>query len=197
MGCGIYKIENLVDGKIYIGSSLNLENREYKHFWMLNRNNHDNQHLQNSYNKFGVKSFKFSIIEECCEIFLIERENYYINQYRSFNQEFGYNMALVNDFRRNTYNDEVKNKLSKYNLIKNGNFKTFSLINIETKEEYIFETLVEGANYLLENGFTKGKLRNIRMKLSNSLRGKKINNGKNNNGSIRKTCYKHEFKIIN
>jgi hypothetical protein len=106
-------------------------------------------------------------------------------------------MALVNEFRRNTYNDEVKNKLSRYNLMKNGNFKTFSLTNIETKEEYIFDTLVSGANYLLENGFTKGKIRNIRMKLSNSLRGKKINNGKNNNGSIRKTCYKHEFKIIN
>ena len=53
MGCGIYKIENLVDGKIYIGSSLNLENREYKHFWMLSRNTHDNQHLQN--NKLKIK----------------------------------------------------------------------------------------------------------------------------------------------
>jgi group I intron endonuclease len=197
MGCGVYKIENLVDGKIYIGSSLNLENREYKHFWMLNRNNHDNQHLQNSYNKFGVKSFKFSIIEECCEIFLIERENYYINQHKSFNQEFGYNMALVNEFRRNTYNDEVKNKLSRYNLMKNGNFKTFSLTNIETEEEYIFDTLVNGANYLLENGFAKGKPSYVRVKLSSSLRGVKINNGKNNKGSIRKTCYKHTFKIIN
>jgi group I intron endonuclease len=197
MGCGIYKIENLVDGKIYIGSSLNLENREYKHFWMLSRNTHDNQHLQNSYNKFGVGYFKFSIIEECDKIVLIERENYYINQYKSFDQKFGYNMALVNEFRRNTYNDEVKNKLSKYNLMKNGNFKTFSLTNIETEEEYIFDTLVDGANYLLKNGFTKGKPSYVRVKLSSSLRGVKINNGKNNKGTIRKTCYKHTFKIIN
>ena len=197
MGCGVYKIENLVDGKNYIGSSLNLENREYKHFWMLGRNGHDNQHLQNSYNKFGMKFFKFSIIEECDKVFLIERENHYINQYKSFDQKFGYNMALVNEFRRNTYNNEVKNKLSRSNLMKNGNFKTFSLTNIETEEEYIFDTLVDGANYLLENGFTKGKPSYVRVKLSSSLRGVKINNGKNNKGSIRKTCYKHTFKIIN
>ena len=107
----------------------------------------------------------------------------------------GYNLALVNEFRRNTYNDEVKIRLSKYNLNKNGNILKYSLTNIQTNQEYIFETLVEGANYLIENGFTKGKPSNVRMAISNSLRGKKLNNGYN--GSIRKTCYKHLFKIIN
>ena len=197
MGCGIYKIENLIDKKIYIGSSVNLGNREYKHFWMLNKNKHDNQHLQNSFNKFGENSFKFEILEECDEQSLIERENHYINQNKSNNQEFGYNMALVNEFRRNTYNDEVKRKISNYNLIKNGNFNTFLLTNIETNEEYIFTSLIDGANYLINNGFTKGKPSYVRLRLSSSLRGMKVNNGKNNNGSIRKTCYNHKFKIIN
>ena len=31
MNCGIYKIENVKNNKIYIGSSVNLKNREYKH----------------------------------------------------------------------------------------------------------------------------------------------------------------------
>ena len=57
--------------------------------------------------------------------------------------------------------------------------------------------MVDAANYLIDNGFTNGTPRNVRMKLSVALRGKKINNGKNNNGSIRKTCYKHKFEIIN
>jgi group I intron endonuclease len=197
MACGIYKIKNLVDGKIYIGSSINVENREYKHFWMLNKNIHDNNHLQNSYNKIGSENFKFEVIEECETILLINRENYYINQYNSNNQEFGYNMALVNEFRRNTYNDDVKLKLSKFNMVKNGNFNNFSLTNKKTGEEHIFETLVEGANYLIKNGFANGNPRTVRIKLSSSLRGVKLNNGKNNNGSIRKTCYKHNFKIIN
>lgn len=196
MGCGIYKIENLKNGKIYVGSSVNLESREYKHFWMLNRNEHDNEYLQHSYNKYGRDSFKFEIIEECDENLLIEKENHYIDIYKSNTLDYGYNLAKVNEFRRNTYNDEVKVKLSKYNLTKNNNFTIFSLTNIETDEEFIFESLVDGANYLIENGFTKGKPRNVRMKLSNSLRGIKVDNGKNGVGSIRKTCFKHKFKII-
>jgi len=71
------------------------------------------------------------------------------------------------------------------------------LTNILTKKEIEFNNLVEAANYLIENGFANGKPRNVRVSLSNSLRGIKLNNGKNNKGSIRKTCYKHKFKIIN
>ena len=82
-----------------------------------------------------------------------------------------------------------------YYLIKNKNFSKFSLTNIDTMEIFIFESLVDGANYLIKNGFTKGSPRNIRMKISSCLRGVKLNNGYQ--GSIRKTCYKHIFKIIN
>jgi group I intron endonuclease len=195
MNCGIYKILNVKDNKIYIGSSVNLKNREKKHFWMLRKNIHDNEYLQHSYNKYGKDTFLFDIIEICSYEELIVKENFYINKYNSNNLSFGYNLATVNEFRRNTFNNEVKIKLSKYNLQKNGNIKLFSLTNIETNEEFIFDSLVDGANYLIENGFTKGTPRNVRMKLSNSLRGKKVNNG--NNGSIRKTCYKHNFEIIN
>jgi group I intron endonuclease len=195
MNCGIYKIQNIKNNKIYIGSSVNITNREYKHFWMLNKNVHDNSYLQNSFNKFGKDSFLFEIIELCSYEELIIKENYYISKYNSNNPEFGYNLATVNEFRRNTFNNEVKVKLSKHNLEKNGNFNKFSLINILTNEEFIFESLVDGANYLINNGFTNGSPRNVRMKLSNSLRNKEVNNG--GSGSIRKTCYKHKFKIIN
>jgi len=195
MNAGIYKIGNLVDGKTYIGSSVNVHARKYKHFWMLRNNKHDNSHLQNSYNKFGEENFTFEILELCNLIELIQLENKYITIFKSNESNFGYNLATVNEFRRNTYNDEVKNKLSKYNQKKNGNFERFVLINIYNENEFVFDNLVDGANYLIENGFAKGKHRNVRMKLSNSLRGKKVNNGYN--GSIRKTCYKHKFKIIN
>ena len=42
--------------------------------------------------------------------------------YKSNDLTLGYNLSLVNEFRRNTYNDEVKISLSKYNLKKNNNF---------------------------------------------------------------------------
>lgn len=195
MSCGIYKIVNIKNNKVYIGSSVNLDSREYKHFWMLKKNIHDNDYLQHSYNKYGKDIFLFNVVEVCLPEELIVKENFYINKYNSNNLTFGYNLATVNEFRRNTFNNEVKIKLSKYNLHKNGNINSFSLVNIETNEEFIFDSLVDGANYLIGNGFAKGKARNVRMKLSSSLRGITMNNG--HNGSIRKTCYKHKFKIIN
>jgi hypothetical protein len=162
---------------------------------MLKKGLHDNRYLQNSFDKYGKENFIFEIINFCELKELISKENEFIKLYDANNLDKGFNLALVNEFRRNTFNDEVKIKLSKYNLNKNGNILKYSLTNIKTNQEYIFESLVEGANYLIKNGFAKGKPRNVRMQISNSLRGKKVDNG--HNGSIRKTCYKHLFKIIN
>lgn len=195
MSIGIYKIENIINNKVYIGSSIDIEKRFYKHLWMLRKGVHDNNYLQNSFNEHGEENFKFSIIESCSEDMLIEMENFFLNLLNSSHVNYGYNLATVNEFRRNNYNDEVKIKLSKHNLSKNGNFSKFSLTNLTTNEEFIFDSLVEGANYLIQNGFAKGNPSSVRMKLSSSLRGVKVNNGYN--GSIRKTCYKHKFKIIN
>jgi group I intron endonuclease len=195
MDCGIYKIENLSDNKIYIGSSVNINSRKYKHFWMLRKNIHDNNHLQNSYNKFGEKKFTFTILELCNIEDLIMLENKYINTYKTDNSEFGYNLAKVNEFRRNTFNDDVKLSLSKYNLNKNGNIKKFILTEISNGKSNIFDNLFEASRYLINEGFTNGSERNVRQKLSTTLRGKIINNGYK--GSIRKTIYKHNFKLIN
>ena len=195
MNSGIYKITNIKNNKVYIGSSANITNREYKHFWMLKKGVHDNQYLQKSFNKYGRDVFTFEIIENCSYDTLIEKENYYILYYESNNLTKGYNLATVNEFRRNTYNTEVKIKLSKYNLSKNGNINTFSLTNIETNETFIFDNLVDAANYLIENGFTKGSSRNVRQKISSTLRKKRIY--RSHSSTIRKTCYKHTFKIIN
>jgi group I intron endonuclease len=195
MGCGIYKILNTKNNKIYIGSSVDIKKRKEKHFWMLQKGIHDNKFLQSSYNRDGKENFIFDIIEMCEEKDLVEKENYYILENKSNDMKFGYNLCLVSENRKNRVSDETKIQLSKHNLKKNNNFEKFALINIESGKKIIFENLVDAANYLYDNGFANGQLRNIRMKLSQSLRGIKINNG--HKGSIRKTCYKHKFKIIN
>lgn len=89
---GIYKIENLITGKVYIGSSNNLNKRISNHKYLLKTNNHHSIKLQNSYNKHEKDNFKFEIIERGCWIsFLIVREQYWIDFYNSFNE--GYNIA--------------------------------------------------------------------------------------------------------
>ena len=63
--CGIYKIQNKTNGKFYVGSSDNVERRFSRHKLDLSKNRHDNQHLQNAWNKYGETSFDFALVRGC------------------------------------------------------------------------------------------------------------------------------------
>lgn len=76
---GIYKITNLISGKIYIGSSTNIRSRIAHHYSDLKKQRHHNLHLQNSYNKYGRIAFISEVLEDCTLSNLIEREQYYID----------------------------------------------------------------------------------------------------------------------
>jgi group I intron endonuclease len=89
---GIYKIENLMNHKLYIGQSDDLYRREKSHFECLRGNRHHNKHLQYSFNKYGENNFKFEIIEECNVNVLDERETYWISHFDSF--KHGYNQNI-------------------------------------------------------------------------------------------------------
>ena len=60
----IYKIINKIDGRIYIGSTINFEKRKKKHLKDLKNNKHHNIFLQRAYNKYGVDNFVFSYKEK-------------------------------------------------------------------------------------------------------------------------------------
>jgi group I intron endonuclease len=78
--CGVYKITNIVNGKFYIGSTTGLfKNRFLHHRSQLRHNNHGNQHLQNSWNKYGENNFEFSLVESCNSNNQLDREQYYID----------------------------------------------------------------------------------------------------------------------
>ena len=85
---GIYKITNITNGKFYIGSSVNIYNRKHTHITHLNKNIHHNQHLQNSYNKYGKDEFLFEVVEYCNKEKLFKREQYFINNLKpQFNKK--------------------------------------------------------------------------------------------------------------
>ena len=90
--CGVYKITNIINGKFYIGSSKNIYSRWYQHKKKLNDNIHGNAHLQNAWNKYGEKNFKFEIIEQCINELQFEREQYYLNKLNPFDNN-GYNIV--------------------------------------------------------------------------------------------------------
>jgi len=64
---GIYQIRNLINGKVYIGSSIDIDKRWKKHVRELKNLIHPNQHLQSSWNKYGEESFIFEMIEDVCD----------------------------------------------------------------------------------------------------------------------------------
>lgn len=59
--CGIYLLK--INGKQYVGSSVNIKKRLRRHRTLLRNNKHDNKYLQNVYNKY--KSCEYRILEEC------------------------------------------------------------------------------------------------------------------------------------
>jgi len=63
--CGIYKITNKINNKVYVGKTKNTFKRRWdQHKYKLRRGNSTCTYLQNAWNKYGEESFDFSIIAE-------------------------------------------------------------------------------------------------------------------------------------
>ena len=90
---GIYCIENMINGRKYIGLSRNIEQRWNEHRSKLRRGKHANIYLQRAWDNFGENVFKFYIVEICDSNILSEREQYYITKYNTLSHEFGYNLT--------------------------------------------------------------------------------------------------------
>lgn len=90
---GIYAIVNILNDKIYVGSTIKFKSRWSNHRTELNRNIHSNIFLQRSWNKYGEENFIFVILE-CVWFYgnLIDREQFWIDELNACNDKFGYNI---------------------------------------------------------------------------------------------------------
>ncbi len=92
---GIYKIENTINGKVYIGQSVDINKRITVH--KSNANNpkigkaHD-LYIYTAIRKHGIENFDFSIVELCDRPELNAKERYWIAYYKSNQKEHGYNL---------------------------------------------------------------------------------------------------------
>ena len=60
---GVFQIRNTANGKVLLGSSLNLEGPLNSHRFMLAVGSHRNQMLQEDWNRYGKDKFVFEILE--------------------------------------------------------------------------------------------------------------------------------------
>jgi hypothetical protein len=60
---GVFVLRNKVNGKVFLGSSLNLKNKDLTLKMSLRNGNHFNFALQEEWNKFGEGAFEYEILE--------------------------------------------------------------------------------------------------------------------------------------
>lgn len=94
--CGIYKITNKINGKVYIGQSKDIYRRWKEHEKCI-RSDKRNTYLYNSMRKHGIDNFAFEIIEECDISMLNTQEIYWIAYYNSHDANYGYNGTIGGD----------------------------------------------------------------------------------------------------
>lgn len=73
---GIYQVKNTLNGRMFLGSSLNLEGPLNRHKFMLKIGSHTNKSLQNDWNEFGAENFVFEILEE---VNVVDSPNFNLN----------------------------------------------------------------------------------------------------------------------
>lgn len=112
---GIYIIRNLINGKVYIGSAKNVKIRINVHKHYLKKGNHHSKKLQNSYNKYNG-NFLISILENTPIENLLKREQYWIDYFKSYKDENGYNMLkIAGNSKGYKCSEETKIKISNAN----------------------------------------------------------------------------------
>ena len=89
---GIYRICNLLTGRFYIGSAVNMVKRMGIHVHQLRHNKHHSRKLQRAWNKAGELQFVFEVLESVPDkSMLLEREQFWMDETRACTH--GYNAA--------------------------------------------------------------------------------------------------------
>ncbi|WP_050690548.1 GIY-YIG nuclease family protein [Priestia megaterium] len=141
---GIYKITCKSNSKFYIGSAVNICARWSTHLNDLRKDKHSNSYLQNSFNLYGEKAFKFEIIESVVKREqLIEREQFWLDDTKPYDRKVGFNIVKVaGNCLGNKLKDSTKEKLKRilnkpvlqYDL--DGNFVALHISAKEAKRKF-------------------------------------------------------------
>ena len=101
----IYKWENLINGKAYIGQTKNVYRRFRPYYF-------SNPHFRHAVEYYGIDNFDITFIETNVPIEMLdEREEYWIKQYDSSNQDKGYNVyTSANSPRGMHWSEETRKK---------------------------------------------------------------------------------------
>lgn len=129
----VYKIQNRLNNKIYIGISSAGYEKRFKHHLSESRNG-STFILHNAIRKYGEEAFTSTLLEICDTIEILkEREKFWILTLDTTNRDKGYNMTLGGDgtFGR-LHSDETKQKISEKALGRNKVTTLVTIVNNNT-----------------------------------------------------------------
>lgn len=206
----VYKIMCMQNNRMYIGQTKNYRKRINNHKYHLKNMDHDNVYLQEDYNKYGLRSFTFEIIDICEERQqAIEKETYWINYYGGINCKNLYNCkdmyhnnnTMKNKLKqtaKNNPNYGMRNKVvtlqhrkrlseSRKMLIKDGKIVPWNkgkrgLYKTSEETKYKISKAIKGRKHTKET----------RQKISNSLKGKKFT--EEHKKHIKESCKNRVYK---
>lgn len=135
---GIYKIENKINGKVYIGQSVNIFKRWSVH---ANPKKSPDMVITKAITRYGIAVFNFEVLELCDKELLNTKETYWIAYYDSYSN--GYNSTKGGDsseFKESKIKEVTANEIQKLLL---GN----SLTKVEIAKMYgVAESTIRAIN---------------------------------------------------
>ena len=107
----IYCIENLINGKKYIGQTIRTIKQRWKQHVYTSRSSNSNKYpIHLAINKYGEKNFNIYLLYQCSFNILDDlnealnrKEIFYIEQYDTRNKKYGYNLAVGGGIIRDVY----------------------------------------------------------------------------------------------
>lgn len=115
----IYKATNKINGKVYVGQTINsLEHRKSGHERDARCEKKNTVYFHNALLKHGFENFNWEVLKECTSQEELDYyEDYYIKEYDSTNKEKGYNLKSGGKLGV-VFTDEVKAKIGETTKLK-------------------------------------------------------------------------------
>lgn len=200
----IYVITNQLNGKQYVGKTLKNPTQRFKEHCRDSKKERCNKRpLYDAMNKYGIDNFSISIIEECSDIEINEKEIYWINKLNTYSN--GYNATkggdgksyldydlIVNLYKQyqntqtvakelNICPDSVRKILKERNIpikssadvMKDKFGKPVNMYDKNGKFIQSFNTTSDAARFLIDNKYSNCKLSTIRYHISEVCSGKR------------------------
>ena len=175
MKSGIYLIKNIVNNKVYVGSAVNIDKRWKEHKYSLNKGKHHSCHFQSAWYKYGEQNFTFDIIEEVSNPeHLLAYEQVYLDYYKSYEKDRGYNICKVaGSFLGMKHSEETKQKIGEASKGKINSEETKQKIGEASKGRNVGRKHTEEARRKIGEA-SKGKINSeeTRKKMSEAKKGR-------------------------